>query len=368
MSHPDERRPLSELTTVGVGGDAERLLVATTREQLVRFASELTAADHPWCVLAGGSNVVFADEGYPGTVLLVRTSGIEEVDMPRTKPGSVFLRVQAGHEWDALVEFAVEQGLSGIEALSGIPGSAGAAPMQNIGAYGQELSSVLHSVEFFDTETGAIEEIRAFELDLQYRSSALKHERTGVVISILIELHRDARDGDAGDENRGSESLSQPVRYAQLANALGVELEERVPLREVREKVLALRAAKGMVFDPADPDTHSTGSFFMNPIVSVEFARDLPGDAPRWPVVSHDGVERVKLSAAWLIEYSGVQKGFSLPGSNASVSAKHSLALTNRGGATAAQIAELARYVSQRVQAETGVILQPEAILFGLLV
>lgn len=353
----DAATPLSELTTIGVGGPAERMLIATSRDELVRFASELAAADHDWCVLAGGSNTVFADEGFAGTVLLVRTSGIEQVEMPHATAGSVFLRVQAGHEWDAVVAHAVAHGFAGIEALSGIPGSAGAAPIQNIGAYGQEISSVLHSVEFFDTDTGAIEEIRTFELELGYRTSVLKHQLRGVVISVLLELRAAEPAVDA---------LSEPIHYAQLATALGVELGDRVPLREVRAKVLELRASKGMVFNPADPDSHSAGSFFINPIVTERFASELPESAPRWPAGTHNGNELVKLSAAWLIEYSGVRKGFALPGSNAAISSKHSLAITNRGGATAEQVSELARYVLQLVQAETGVILQPEPILFGL--
>jgi UDP-N-acetylmuramate dehydrogenase len=353
MSHPDLAKPLGALTTMGVGGRAETMLVAKTREELIRFASELTGAGHPWCVLAGGSNSLFSDEGFSGTVLLVRTSGIEQVSMPDARPDSVFLRVEAGHDWDAVVAYAVDHGFSGIEALSGIPGSTGAAPMQNIGAYGQELSAALHSVEFFDTETGVIEEVMASEMDLGYRTSVFKRERCGVIISVLLELHAGAGAG-------------QPVRYPQLATALGVELGEQVALQKVRETVLQLRRSKGMVFTSDDPDSHSAGSFFMNPIVSEAIANTLPSDAPRWPAGERDGELLVKLSAAWLIEFSGIERGFSLPGSRAAISHKHALAVTNQGGATAEQVAELARYVRIRVRSDTGIDLHPEPKIYEL--
>lgn len=331
MTHPDQQKALADLTTMGVGGHAQRMLVATTRDELIACAREVSMDAHPWCVLGGGSNSVFSDAGFYGTVLLVRTHGIEEVEPADASPASVFLRVQAGHDWDALVTYTVERGYAGIESLSGIPGTAGAAPIQNIGAYGQEVGSVLRSIEFFDADTGELEEIPADELELGYRSSALKHGRRGVVISILMELERSIE-----------------------------------PLAEDRARVLGLRAAKGMVYDSIDADTHSCGSFFVNPIVSAEFAQSLPSAAPSWSVDGRDGVEMVKLSAAWLIEYAGVTKGFALPGSDAAISSKHSLAITNRGSATAEQVAELARFVVQRVQQDTGVILNPEPIVYGL--
>jgi UDP-N-acetylmuramate dehydrogenase len=366
MSHPDLTKSLSELTTMGVGGSAERMLVAQTREELVSFASELTSSQETWCVLAGGSNSIFPDSGFAGTVLLVRTTGIEQVSMPHAEPDSVFLRVEAGHDWDDLVAFAVDRGLSGIEALSGIPGSTGAAPMQNIGAYGQELSSVLHSVEFFDTETGAIEEVRAFEMELGYRTSVFKRDRCGVIVSVLLELR-----GVSGKQSEevtmtGAAALSQPIRYPQLAAALAIELGERVSLGRVRDTVLSLRRSKGMVYDPSDPDSHSSGSFFINPVVTESIANLLPDDAPRWPVGEFEGQHTVKLSAAWLIELSGIERGFSLPGSNAAISHKHALAITNQGEATAEQVAELARYIRIRVQSDTGIELHPEPILYEL--
>jgi UDP-N-acetylmuramate dehydrogenase len=282
------------------------------------------------------------------------------------------IRVEAGESWDAVVAFAVEHGLAGIEALSGIPGTAGAGPVQNIGAYGQQLSDVLIAIDFLDFETGEVLTLPAAELGLGYRSSAMKSGRLGVVLSLELGLH------EAG-------GLSEPIAYAQLAAALGVELGARAPLQHVRDAVLGLRASKGMVWDPADPDSASAGSFFMNPIVSEGFARRLPAEAPRYPTEPEpaprvlplgsdvsalpapiSGEFPVKLSAAWLIERAGITRGFALPGSGAAISSKHTLAIVNRGGATAADIVQLAAYVQTRVEAEFGVRLQNEPVLVGV--
>jgi len=296
-------------------------------------------------------------------------------------PGRVRLRVQAGQDWDALVAFCVQQGWAGIEALSGIPGLAGAAPVQNIGAYGAELSDVLHSIEFLDEISGEVQRLHADELGLGYRDSAMKRGLEGVVLSVDLVLD----DRPAG----GEQPLSAPVRYAQLADALGVQMGDSVPLPQLREAVLRLRAAKGMVLDDDDRDTWSAGSFFTNPIVTERFARSLPADAPRFeieddePPVAITSLEelelggslrlpspalppRVKLSAAWLIEQAGISKGFRLPGSGAAISSKHTLAITNQGAATASDVAQLARLVVQRVQQEFGVLLAPEPNLYGL--
>lgn len=389
--------PLAELTTMRVGGPAERILVAHDSEELARYATELWDEGEPWLLLGGGSNTVVSDEGYPGAVLLVRTTGIARIDEGEN-PDGVHLRVQAGHDWDHLVATCVDRGWSGIEALSGIPGLAGAAPVQNIGAYGQELSDVLHSIEFLDRASGEIVRMTAEDLQLGYRDSAIKRGLEGVVLSIDLLL---ADAGDGGAENgaagngaaengdAGEQPLSAPVRYAQLAGTLGVEIGDRVPLRQLRESVLRLRASKGMVLDPEDHDSWSAGSFFTNPIVTEHFARGLPESAPRFPLDAEEpppavtsfeelaaGVplrvpppapERmVKLSAAWLIENAGVSRGFRLPGSGAAISSKHTLAITNRGGASAADVAELARLVVQRVQQEFGVILAPEPNLYGM--
>ena len=360
---------LSELTTFRVGGPADRLLESSTRDELLAVTREAWADDELVLVLGGGSNLVVADAGFPGTVVRVMTKGIERSPQPVDR---MRLTVQAGEPWDGLVATAVAEGLSGIEALSGIPGSCGAAPIQNIGAYGQELSSALVSIEFADRATGEVSTVPAFELGFGYRSSELKRGRDGLVLSITLELGAD-----------GS-GMSAPVAYPQLASALGVELGARVPLTAVRDAVLALRGSKGMLLDPADPDSVSAGSFFTNPIVSEHFARGLPADVPRWPLDDAEepplvlplgseppaaqtiGERATKLSAAWLIEHAGVAKGFRLPGSRAAVSSKHTLAIVNTGGATAAQIGELARYIQTMVLSQYGVLLQPEPNLIGI--
>ncbi len=251
---------LAELTTIRVGGPAANLVTASTRDEMIDGARNAWDADRPLLVLGGGSNLVVSDDGFDGTVLRVATSGIAD-------SGSGTLVVEAGEPWDAVVAYAVANGLAGIEALSGIPGSTGAAPIQNIGAYGQELSDTLVAVELLEP-SGAIVRVPAAELELAYRSSSLRRGRPGIVRRVELGL----RPGDS------------EVRYEQLAKALGVEVGARVPIADVRESVLALRRSKGMVLDPADPDSVSCGSFFTNPIVGENFARGLPADAPRFPV------------------------------------------------------------------------------------
>ncbi|MHA3724754.1 UDP-N-acetylmuramate dehydrogenase [Leucobacter sp. HY1910] len=377
-----------------VGGHAERTLVAHTAAELVQHAVTLWREHEPWLLVGGGSNTVVSDEGFPGTVVLVRNTGIEAIDDPTLDAGIVRLRVQAGQDWDELVQATVERGLAGLEALSGIPGLAGAAPVQNIGAYGCELQDVLHSIEFLERGDEVPRRLMAAELELGYRDSAIKQGMEGVVLSIDLLLTDRApargahRAAAAGNDPDHAEAVA-PVRYGQLAQALEVELGALVPIQRIRDAVIALRASKGMVLDASDHDTWSAGSFFTNPIVSSRFAAGLPENAPRFALRAPEpapgvtsfeelaaGVplrvpraesdNRVKLSAAWLIEHAGVPRGFRLPGSGAAISSKHTLALTNCGGATAAQVAELARFVVQRVQQEFGVILVPEPRLYGL--
>lgn len=387
--------PLAELTTMRVGGPAERILVAADREELIAHAFELWRDGAPWLLLGGGSNTVVHDDGFPGPVLLVRTRGIAEIPDPELPETRIRIRVAAGEDWDGLVATAVDRGWAGIEALSGIPGLAGAAPVQNIGAYGQELADVLHSIEFLDSGSREPRTMTAAELELGYRDSVIKRGLEGVVVSIDLVLERAAGPAAAAPRGRHGHPETDPgapeapVRYAQLATALGVEPGARVPIRVLRDSVLRLRAAKGMVLDAADHDSWSSGSFFTNPIVTERFARTLPEDAPRFPVSAAEPADTVvsfedlaagaqiaapqpapermvKLSAAWLIEHAGVPKGFRLPGSGAAISSKHTLAITNRGGATAAQVAELGRFIVQRVQQEFGIILVPEPNLYGL--
>ncbi len=379
-------RTLADATTMRVGGEVADWIEATTRDEVVAAYEAALADDfEPHLVLGGGSNTVASSEPFEGTVIRVATTGIRALphaERPHRPAGeeppaddSVVLRVEAGESWDALVERTVAEGLAGLEALSGIPGSVGAAPIQNIGAYGQELASSLLGVELLtmgDDRALEVRHVPGAALQLGYRDSALKRGTlTGVVLSVDLRLRRSA-------DGRG-----QPVAYQQLASALGVELGTRVPLADVRETVLALRRSKGMVLSD-DPDSVSAGSFFTNPIVSARFASSLPADAPRWSVAPQPvaavlpldaapevpslarPVPQVKLSAAWLIEHSGIERGFSLPGSRAAISSKHTLALTNRGGATGEEIAELARFVQARVENQFGVHLVPEPVLVGL--
>ena len=379
MSEPVVPVPLRDLTTLRVGGLPARMVAPGTEQQLIDAALGVWADHDDWMLLGGGSNTVAGDEGFDGTVIRLVTRGVEV--LPTDAPDRVRLRVQAGEPWDDLVAHAVERGWSGIEALSGIPGAAGAAPVQNIGAYGQELSSSLVAIDFLDYDTGEVQRMPAAELQLGYRTSLLKQGRRGIVLAIELELH-----DTAAEASVLGAALGQPVAYEQLAGALGVQLGDRVPITQLRDTVLALRASKGMVLDPADPDTASAGSFFTNPIVTENFARSLPESAPRWPlepdvpdrviplehyagvgpVPGADAPRLVKLSAAWLIERTGITRGFRLPGSRAAISSKHTLALTNTGGATADEVAQLARFVQGRVVAEFGVILQPEPVLIGV--
>ncbi|KRE22342.1 UDP-N-acetylmuramate dehydrogenase [Agromyces sp. Soil535] len=391
--------PFSELTTLKVGGPAGELVTATTQRDLVDLAVEVWTNGDPWLALGGGSNLLVGDEGFDGTVIRVATKGIEILPVEPPHPAHrVRLRVQAGETWDDLVAWAVERGYSGFEALSGIPGSVGAAPVQNIGAYGQELEATLIAIEFLDEGADAPRRMTADELGLGYRTSVLKRGLRGIVVSVEFDLY----DTDLERAVLG-EALGLPIAYAQLADALHVNLGDRVSISLVRESVLGLRASKGMVLDAADPDSVSAGSFFTNPIVSERVARTLPGDAPRWYLGEETADEvtllaggvddspldqflahqasiaavdtstdappaspLVKLSAAWLIERAGIRRGFALPGSRAAVSSKHTLALTNRGGASAEEIAQLARFVQSRVQAEFGIVLHPEPVLVGI--
>lgn len=406
-AHTPAEPRFSELTTLQVGGPITRLVTATTQRDLVDLVTEAQYEGVRWMVVGGGSNLLVGDEGFDGTVVRIATRGIEvlpasgdaaEASHRQAQDGAVRLRVQAGENWDEFVAWTVEHGYAGLEALSGIPGSVGASPVQNIGAYGQELAASLIGIEFLAEGDERPHRMSADELQLGYRTSVLKQGLAGVVISVDFELH----DTSAERAVLG-ESLGTAIAYRQLADALGVQLGDRVPVARVREAVLALRAGKGMVLDPDDPDSVSAGSFFTNPIVTEHVARTLPADAPRWylepdapdevtplaELASESPLDAflahqasleasepstdaapaeplVKLSAAWLIERSGVRRGFVLPGSRAAISTKHTLALTNRGGATAEEIAQLARFVQNRVQAEFGIVLHPEPVLLGV--
>ena len=344
--------PLSELTTLRVGGPADRLLDVETEAEVVDAVREADQATQPLLVMGSGSNLLVADRGFDGTVVRVASRGVEN----QRDGDSVRLSVAAGEPWDDLVARCVSDGLSGLECLSGIPGLTGATPIQNVGAYGQEVAQTVVSVRAYDRHAGAVVELSAAECGFGYRSSAFKGSDRHVVLAVAFELERSP---DA-----------QPVRYPELAGTLGVEVGERVPLAAVRQAVLALRRSKGMVLDPADLDSVSAGSFFLNPLLSAgdaaalqRRARERVGEGatvPGWP----EGAGTTKVSAAWLIQQAGFSPGYG--SGRAGISTKHTLALINRGDATAADVVRLARELRDGVRQAFGVTLTPEPTLVGV--
>jgi UDP-N-acetylmuramate dehydrogenase len=335
--------PLAPLTTLRLGGRARRLVTAVTEEELVEAASDPGAL-----ILAGGSNVVIADDGFPGTVVRVATRGVEVSE----RDGAVRLDAAAGEDWDALAARAVAEGLAGFECLGGIPGSVGATPIQNVGAYGQEVAETIVSVRAHDRAAGAVVDLAPADCAFAYRSSRFKHADRGrfAILRVVYELPRSTE--------------SAPIRYGELARTLGLEPGGRAPLAEVREAVLGLRRAKGMVLDPGDPDSVSAGSFFTNPVLDAEaFAglRERAGaEPPAWP---QDG-GAVKTSAAWLIERAGFRRGHG--DGPIGLSRKHTLAIVNRGGGTATQLAAFARELRDGVRERFGVTLEPEPVRVGV--
>lgn len=336
--------PLAQRTTLRVGGRPRAEVVATSAEELVDAVRAADADGSPVLLVAGGSNLLVADGDLPHTVVQVATRGVRLES--HDSCGGVWVTVEAGHSWEALVAQAVAEGWLGLESMAGIPGSTGATPVQNVGAYGQDVSSVIAAVRTWDRRDGRVRTLRGTDLAFGYRTSRLKAEPDRyVVLDVTFQL----RPG----------TLGSPVRYAELARRLGVEMGERAPAADVREAVLELRRGKGMVLDAADPDTQSAGSFFTNPVLDEASAAALPEDAPRYPAD-----EGVKTSAAWLIQAAGFERGHGLPGP-AALSTKHTLALTNRGTATAEDLLALAREVRDGVRARFGVELEPEPRLVG---
>jgi UDP-N-acetylmuramate dehydrogenase len=332
---------LAALTSLRLGGPARRLVEAHTEEELVARVREADVAGEPLLVLAGGSNVVVADAGFDGTVVHVRTRGV-------ARDGGE-LRVQAGEPWDPLVERTVADGLQGFECLSGIPGSTGATPIQNVGAYGQDVSESVAWVRVLDRATGAIETMPAAACGFDYRRSVFKHDPRRVVLEVAFGM-REQRD-------------SGPLRYAELARTLDVPVGGRAPLDAVREAVLALRRGKGMVIDPADPDSVSAGSFFTNPILDADAFAALEARAGGPPPAFPEPDGRIKTSAAWLIGRAGFERGHG--NGRVAISGKHTLALVNRGGATTAELVALAREIATGVRERFGVELVPEPVFVG---
>ncbi len=335
---------LAELTTLRLGGPATRYVAAPDADALVAAVSAADAAGEPVLLVGGGSNLVVADEGFAGTVVHLTGGGVRVGD---DGCGVVSVTVAAGEPWDDLVARAVEEGWVGLEALSGIPGTTGATPVQNVGAYGQEVAQTIARVRVWDRVLKGQRTFSAQECAFGYRHSRFKADPgRHLVLDVTFEVH-------PGE-------LSAPVAYAELARTLGVEVGERAPLGEVRAAVLGLRRGKGMVLDAADHDTWSAGSFFTNPFVEPG---QVPAGAPSYP--QPDG--RVKTSAAWLIEHAGFGKGFGLdrPGARVSLSTKHTLALTNRGGASTTELLDLAREVRDGVRERFGTTLVNEPVLVG---
>ncbi|WP_402461956.1 UDP-N-acetylmuramate dehydrogenase [Isoptericola aurantiacus] len=367
---------LSELTTLRVGGPVDRYVEATTEAELVDAVRAADDAGAPLLVVGGGSNLLAADEGFDGVVVRDVRTGLDadlsascELEGPAC--GGANLTLPAGQDWDAFVAQAVANEWIGVEALSGIPGTVGAAPVQNIGAYGQEVSGVVASVRTWDRATGRRRTLTLSELGFGYRTSVLKQSMRASTSPdgavwyptpryVVLEVNLQMRIG----------SLSDPVTYPELARRLGVEVGQRAPSSDVRAAVLELRGGKGMLLDGVggaatpDHDRWSAGSFFTNPILSAAEAETLPAEAPRFPA----GDGRVKTSAAWLIDRAGFGKGFGPAGehSPARLSTRHTLALTNRGGATAQDLVSLARAVRDGVRETFGVTLEPEPVLVGL--
>ena len=335
--------PLAPLTTLRVGPVARRVITCTTSDQIVATLRALDAESAPFLLLAGGSNVVIADGLADLTVVRVASTGIA-VDGP-------VMRVEAGAVWDDVVLAALRHRLGGLECLSGIPGSAGATPVQNVGAYGVEVADVITRVRLLERRTGEVRWVPPSELGFGYRRSVLKNTHDRVVLDVEFELDAAGR--------------SAPLRYRELASALGAAEGERVDPWRARDAVLALRRRKGMVLDADDNDTWSVGSFFMNPVVPQESFDELQRrSADAVPNFAASG--GVKLAAAWLVEQAGFSKGFPGPDAPARLSTKHSLALTNRGTATAADIEALARTVRDGVREAFGITLAPEPVLVGV--
>ena len=399
MANVREPVRLSRFTTLGLGGPARHFVVAGTDEEIIAAVRAADRRDEPLLVLGGGSNLVISDDGFPGTVIQVATKGIHRTTDPgagpdaagpgQAEPGApVTLTVAAGEDWDTVVASCVAADLAGLECLSGIPGLAGATPIQNVGAYGQEVADTITRVRAYDRATAEVVDLAAADCGFGYRTSAFKRSITPpavtgrfVVLGVTFQLT--------------SDRLSQPLRYAELAGALGLDAARqdegrqdegaqgegaRAPLGDVRSAVLRLRRGKGMVLDPGDPDSRSAGSFFTNPVLDAgQFAalrqvvdqRCGPGvPIPQFP--AEPG--QVKVPAAWLIGQAGFHKGYQgarraddgRPGPAAHISTKHTLALVNPGDARTADVIGLAREIRDQVRDLFGIELASEPVLVGV--
>jgi len=333
---------LSKYTSFRVGGPATKIVQVSTEAEIIAAIEE--AGDSPILIMGGGTNVLIADKGFDGTVIRISNNSVQaEVDAC----SGATLSIGAGEDWDTFVQTTIDRGFAGLETLSGIPGTVGAAPIQNIGAYGHEVSEFITRVRTYDRQEKALKTFTNSECEFSYRNSYFKaHPGRYVVIEVQFQIRRG--------------EFSDPITYVELSKKLGIEPGEKASVVETRAAVLELRASKGMLLKNDDHDSWSAGSFFTNPIITQQAADQLPNAAPKWPLI--DG--RVKVSAAWLIENAGIHKGDEVGG--ARISTKHVLALTNSGTATAADIAELAKRARNQVKEVFGITLEAEVNLVGV--
>lgn len=342
--------PIAPLTTLGLGGSARQLVTVEREDELIEALADVDRRGERLLLLGGGSNIVVGDDGFDGTVVRIATRG----RAPSRERDRVLVTAQAGEPWGEFVDWAVAEGLAGVECLAGIPGLVGAVPMQNVGAYGQEVSETIVRLRAYDRERREIVVLDSADCAFAYRSSVFRGRDRHVIVDVTFALR--------------PSTTGQPIRYAELARALGVAEGEAAPLETTRSTVVSLRRHKGMVLDAADPDTRSAGSFFTNPILAAaeldalrERSRDI-GAPPTFP--EKDG--RFKVSAGWLIERAGFTRGFASEGGRVAVSSKHALALTNRGGGTTSELIALARRIRDGVHARFGVVLENEPVFVGV--
>ena len=333
---------LSKYTSFRVGGPASKIVQVSTEAEII--AAIEAAEDSPILIMGGGTNVLISDKGFAGTVIRISNNSVQsEVDAC----SGATLTIGAGEDWDTFVQTTIDRGFAGLETLSGIPGTVGAAPIQNIGAYGHEVAEFITRVRTYDRQEKALKTFTNSECEFSYRNSYFKaHPGRYVVLEVQFQIRRG--------------EFSDPITYLELAKKLGVEPGDKAPVAATRAAVLELRASKGMLLSPDDHDSWSAGSFFTNPIISQQAADQLPNAAPKWPL--NDG--RVKVSAAWLIENAGIHKGDEVGG--ARISTKHVLALSNSGNATASDIAELAKRARNQVKEVFGITLEAEVNLIGV--
>lgn len=333
---------LSKYTSFRVGGPAQKIVQVSTETEIIAAIEE--AGESPVLIMGAGTNVLIADKGFDGTVIRISNNSVQsEVDAC----SGATLTIGAGEDWDTFVQTTIDRGYAGLETLSGIPGTVGAAPIQNIGAYGHEVSEFITRVRTYDRQEKVVKTFTNAQCEFTYRNSHFKaHPGRYVVLDVQFQI----RIGE----------MSDPITYVELAKKLGIDPGDRATVRATRAAVLELRASKGMLLSPDDHDSWSAGSFFTNPIVTQQQADTLPNAAPKWQL--NDG--RVKISAAWLIENSGTHKGDEIGG--ARVSTKHVLALSNSGSATAADIAELAKRARNQVKEVFGITLEAEVNLIGV--